>query len=61
MLMRSCAALLLLLLLGCARTVGPQVVEEEPTVSDPRMLWQEETDAPSFHRLYQRFFEPWWL
>jgi hypothetical protein len=58
--MRACAALLLLLLLGCARTV-PMVREEEPTVSDPRTLWQEETDAPSFHRVSQRFYAPHWL
>jgi outer membrane biogenesis lipoprotein LolB len=58
--MRWLSLLLLLLLLGCTRTV-PMVPEEEPTPPDPRQLWQEEIDTPSFHRVYQRFFEPWWL
>jgi hypothetical protein len=52
--------LLLLLCLGCARPV-PRVQEDAPPVADPRMLWQEETDTPSFYRVYQRFMEPWWL
>jgi PBP1b-binding outer membrane lipoprotein LpoB len=52
--------LLALLLVGCARTLPP-AVESETTAPDPRMLWQEETDAPSFHRVYQRFLEPSWL
>jgi hypothetical protein len=57
--LRACAALLLLLL-GCGRPVL-SVPEEEPTTPDPRQLWQEETDAPSFQRVYQRFMEPHWL
>jgi hypothetical protein len=61
--MRWVSLLLLLLCLGCGRPVliaAPPVVEA-PADPDPRQLWHEETDTPSFHRVYQRLMEPWWL
>jgi hypothetical protein len=50
--------LLLGLLVGCATRAPELCVTPTP---DTHHLLEEDTDAPSFEKLHQRYFEPHWM
>ena len=52
--------LLSLLLFGCYPSLPPPPYAQ-PEAPDPGRLLDDDTDAPSFHRMHQRYFEPHWL